>query len=233
MRFHCFQHVSFESPGLILDWIASRGHEIAFTRFFESAEAPAPGPYDALIIMGGSMSVKDEVQYPWLREEKRWIRGALRQNKKILGICLGAQLLAEAMGSRVYPCRQKEIGFYPVRVTDEGKSQAIFHAFPSGQTVFHWHGETFDLPEGAIRLFETDTCPNQGFIAGGLRLGLQFHLEVDRALVGSMVQHGMDELIPGPHIQQPEKIEKGCVHLETAHGLLFRLLDDFFKPVTP
>jgi GMP synthase-like glutamine amidotransferase len=171
MRYHCLQHVAFETPGLIANWIGERGDVLSFTGLFQNDPLPAIHEFDGLVIMGGPMSIHDEGELAWLKKEKELITAALREKKKVLGICLGAQLVAEALGARVYPNSQKEIGFWPLHWTEAARSWLGFSCQPGGEEepgsegradaaggwpteslVFHWHGETFDLPEGSIHL---------------------------------------------------------------------------------
>lgn len=202
MRFHCLQHVSFETPGLLADAIRRHGHTLRTTALFSGEALPLTTDFDALIIMGGPMSVHDEGVHPWLRAEKELIAAAIGEKKKVLGICLGAQLIAEVAGGRVYPNPQKEIGFWPVHWTKAGESRFPGLAAQALVTkAFHWHGETFDLPPGAVLLASTPACPNQGFLLGDDVLGLQFHPEVTPEIIGAMIEHEGHELVDAPCIQ--------------------------------
>ena len=129
------------------------------------------------------MSVNDPL--PWLRQEERYITQAVASGVPILGICLGAQLLARCLGARVYPMGHKEIGWYPVRFTEAAQDDAMFAGMPREEMMFHWHGETFHLPPGAEKLAESDLCPNQAFRCGAGLYGLQFHPEVTPEIIAS------------------------------------------------
>ena len=203
MRAHVLQHVSFEGLGSIAAWLSQRGAGTSSTRFFESDPLPALDDVDLLIILGGPMSVNDEEQLPWLREEKAFIARAVASGKAVLGICLGAQLIASALGSRVYPGSEKEIGWWPI--AGESAPPGAF-AFPATATVFHWHGETFDLPAGALRLASSAACKNQAFQTGARTIGLQFHLETTDESAGEIIGHCAHELIPGRYIQTEEAL---------------------------
>jgi GMP synthase-like glutamine amidotransferase len=174
MRAHILQHVPFEASGCIADWLARRGATVSHTRFFEDPQLPGIGGLDLVIAMGGPMSVNDEAELPWLVPEKAFLREAMRRGVPVLGICLGAQLIASALGARVYPNRQKEIGWFELEGIpgDPGDFR-----FPDRFTALHWHGETFDLPPGARRLAGSVACRNQAFQCGERVIGLQFHLE--------------------------------------------------------
>lgn len=204
MRAHTLQHVPFEGLGSIAPWLAAYGYEITSTRFFESAELPDENDIDLLVVMGGPMSVNDEERFPWLAAEKCFILAAIQAGKPVLGVCLGAQLIASAAGARVFANPQKEIGWFPVEGIDSG-SHVHFH-FPPSTTVFHWHGETFDLPAGAVRLAQSQACLNQAFQMGRSVIGLQFHLETTPASARDLVSNCADELIPAEYVQSEEQI---------------------------
>ncbi len=204
MRAHFLQHVAFEGLGSIETWLVGAGYEITATRFFESVELPNPKEIDLLVVMGGPMSVNDEAELLWLAVEKRFIAESIRAGVPVLGICLGAQLIAAAMGGRVYPNRAKEIGWLPVRRVSS-ETPDVFQ-FPETITVFHWHGETFDLPPGAIRLAESEACANQAFQLGESVIGLQFHLETTPDSAKALVDNCRNELVPGCFIQNEDTI---------------------------
>lgn len=200
MRYHCLQHVSFETPGLLVGLIREKGHLLRTTELFRGEPLPTADDFDGLIIMGGPMSIHDEDVHPWLRAEKALIAAAIREGKKVFGICLGAQLIAAVLGARVYPNPQKEIGFWPLRWTGAGGVGA------EETLVFHWHGETFDLPAGAILLASTPACVNQAFRLGDRVLGIQFHPEVTPEIIRAMIGNEGWELVDAPYIQGAEKM---------------------------
>ncbi len=204
MRAHCLQHVPFEGLGSIEFWLAGAGYGITWTRFFESPELPDPGGIDLLIVLGGPMGVNDEAIHPWLAPEKRFIHDAVRSGTPVLGICLGAQLMASALGARVYRNACKEIGWFPVRgVPSEGGP--VFR-FPDAVEVFHWHGDTFDLPAGAVHIAKSEGCLHQAFQVGGSAIGLQFHLETTPDAARDIVAHCRDELVPSTYVQNEVQI---------------------------
>ncbi|HTZ22243.1 MAG TPA: type 1 glutamine amidotransferase [Opitutaceae bacterium] len=204
MRAHCLQHVPFEGLGCIEPWLIAAGYEITYTRFFEPAELPEPGAVDFLVALGGPMSVNDEGEFPWLEPEKRFIRRVIEARTPVLGICLGAQLIANALGARVSRNREKEIGWFPVEATP-ADGAALFR-FPPTTEVFHWHGETFDLPPGAVRLARSAGCENQAFQLGRSALAFQFHLETTPAAARAMIEHGGAELQPARYVQSAAEI---------------------------
>lgn len=204
MRAHCFQHVPFEGLGSIGPWLSEAGYTITYTHFFRSMEVPDIQQLDLLVVLGGPMSVNDESEFPWIVMEKRFIRDAIEKEKPVLGICLGAQLIASAMGARVYPNTFKEIGWLPIQGVSFTK-EMIFR-FPSSLKVFHWHGETFDLPPGATLLASSVGCRNQAFQIGNKVIGLQFHLETTPESIKDIVSHCRNEITPSQFVQAEEHI---------------------------
>jgi GMP synthase-like glutamine amidotransferase len=203
MKVHVLQHVPFEDLGSIALYLKDRGAEIRYTRFFENPQLPESGAADLIIAVGGPMSVNDENEVPWLQAEKKYLRNAIAQGVSVLGVCLGAQLIASAMGSRVYPNPVKEIGWFPVRAVP---SPAGTFRFPPECVAFHWHGETFDLPEGAVWLAESDACRNQAFQIKGNVLGLQFHLETTPDSALALLENCRNELVAGPYVQSEAEL---------------------------
>lgn len=198
MRVQVLQHVAFEGLGSMEAWFVRRGADIQYTRFFESSDLPDPRDADMVVAMGGPMSVNDEHRYPWLRDEKRFVREFIRSGRPILGVCLGAQIVAGSLGAKVYPGRHAEIGWFPIQ--SSGSNGGVFR-FPEDVTVFHWHGETFDLPAGAIRLASSAACENQAFQIGGNVIGLQFHLEVTPDTCRRLIDNCRNELTDGAYVQ--------------------------------
>jgi len=201
MRVHVLQHVPFEGLGSIEAWLSHRGVCVSYTKFFESAQLPSLTDIDLVIALGGPMSVNDEQQLPWLRAEKHFIAEAIAAKKAILGICLGAQLIASTLGARVYPGPEKEIGWFPVFAEPVVSSTFVF---PENTEAFHWHGETFDLPSGAHHLASSAACRHQAFQFGERVIGLQFHLETTSESAESIINHCANELLPQSRYIQSE-----------------------------
>jgi GMP synthase-like glutamine amidotransferase len=230
MHIHCFQHVSFETPGTILEWLEQNKHTTTYTNFFEKAYIiPEPGEYDWLLIMGGYMNVDEEEKFPWLKEEKQQIKKSIDAGKKVIGICLGSQLVAAASGEKVYKGKEKEIGFFPISFSDKALTHSLFNHFPKEYTVFHWHGDTLDLPDNARLVASTPACTNQAFIIDNNVLGLQFHFEMNEPIIEEMILHGNDELCErGNYIHHADEIRKSYHYLQQNKKDIFLLLDKFF-----
>jgi GMP synthase-like glutamine amidotransferase len=200
LRAQVFQHVPFEASGCIGDWLAAAGARVGTTHWHADAELPSLADVDLLVVMGGPMSANDEATLPWLVAEKRFIREAIEAGKPVVGVCLGAQLIAAAMGGRVYPNAEKEIGWFPLYAVPATAQTPLF-SFPAQARVFHWHGETFDLPAGATRLARSDACANQAFQLGRRVIGMQFHLETTADSACALVENLADEMVPGRYVQ--------------------------------
>ena len=185
-------HVPFELPGSILSWLDAHNVVPVYSRLYAGDPLPALDNVELLVMMGGTMSVNDEALFPWLTNEKRLVHEVVEAGKPVLGICLGAQLIASAFGATVRVNPSKEIGWYPL--TAVGNNRNTFH-FPESFTAFHWHQETFDLPEGAVLLAESQLCRNQAFQLGERAIGLQFHLEMTPQGIASSIEHFSDKLI--------------------------------------
>ena len=229
MHIHCFQHAPFETPGTILEWAKQNKHLISFTYFFqENFSMPALEEIDALLIMGGSMNVDEEEQFLWLKAEKQFIKQAIDAGKKVLGICLGSQLIAAALGARVYKGNQNEIGFFPINFTNEALLHPLFNHFTNPYTLFHWHGDTFDLPVGAQLIASTEVCKHQAYLIGNHVVGLQFHLEMNEIVIEEMLLHDGNELTAqGTYIQSTETIGEHYANLLYNKQDMFTLLNKF------
>jgi GMP synthase-like glutamine amidotransferase len=225
VHLHSLEHVPFEDAAGIADWAASRGHRFSATRLYDEEPLLPLDAFDWLVIMGGSMSVAEEVRYPWLVKEKRLIEEALGRGKPVLGICLGAQLIANVLGARISPNRYREIGWFPVILTDEARSSPLFAPLPKEFTAFHWHSDTFDLPRGAIRVAESAGCRDQGFAYGEKTVGLQFHLESTVDSVERLIRHCGAEIVDGPYMQSPTAIRACDQHYDSIRSILFGILD--------
>lgn len=228
MKVHILQHVPFEGPGVIEHWLAERGADIGYSRLYASAALPDPAGVDLVVAMGGPMSVNDEAEFPWLAAEKRFLVQAAAQGVAVLGICLGAQLIASAHGARVSRNAEKEIGWFDIEAVEA--PQGCF-AFPPRCTVMHWHGETFDLPPGAHRLAASVGCANQAFQLGERVIGLQFHLEMTDANLRAILANCRSELRTARFVQtEAEILDAGPQHFAATHALMAQLLDYLTRP---
>ena len=182
MRVVAFRHVPFEGLGLIQPALDDHGISVEFPDLFcDGAAPPDVATAAGLIFMGGPMSANDDL--PYLTRELQIIRKAVERRQPVLGVCLGSQLLAKALGANVYRNSVKEIGWFDLHLTDSGRQDPILSGLGATETVFHWHGETFDLPDGASWLAYSDKCRHQAFRIGANSYGLQFHLEVTPAMI--------------------------------------------------
>jgi GMP synthase-like glutamine amidotransferase len=207
-------------------WLSERGADVQYTRFYQSSTLPDPRAADLVIAMGGPMSVNDEREYPWLKPEKRFIHEAVRRGVPVVGVCLGAQLIARALGTPVYANKEKEIGWFPIKAVD---ADGDVFRFPRQATVFHWHGETFDLPPGAVRLARSAACDNQAFQIGRNVIGLQFHLETTPETADLIIQNCRDELGDGAYIQTEQAMRAAP---ESAYAAINRLMGTVLSYVT-
>ncbi len=226
MHIHAVFHVEFEGLGSIAHWIRTNGHQLSETHLYRGHRLPQATDFDRLIIMGGPMNIYEEDRYPWLRDEKVFIREAIHRNRTVVGICLGAQLIADVLGARVFAGPHKEIGWFPITMTDQARNHPLFSFLPERFTVFHWHGDTFPCPEGALRLAFSEGCENQGFLYGDRVLGLQFHLESTPESVDLITDHCRDEILPAGYIQPAELIRsQGPAHYPVINQAMAGILD--------
>ena len=174
------QHIACEPPGVYEDVLRERAARITRVELDEGQPLPDLS-FDAIVAMGGPMSVNDEDEHPWLREEKRLIASAVRDGVPVWGACLGVQLLAASLGAKVYPGSEPEVGLLPVTLTDHGRADPVLGFLPFEVITLQWHGDTFDLPDGATLLASSAAYPNQAFRVGNA-YGVQFHLEVTPAM---------------------------------------------------
>jgi GMP synthase (glutamine-hydrolysing) len=206
------RHVAFEDLGILEPLLRSRGFAVEY-REAGVDDLDTVGDPDLLVVLGGPIGAYEEALYPFLRDELALIARRLGRGGATLGICLGAQLMARALGARVYPGRAKEIGWSPLMLSDAGKDSCLRHF--TGGAVLHWHGDTFDLPDGAIRLASTEITANQAFSWGrGRALGLQFHGEAMPAgLERWFIGHAC-EIAATPGVSVPELRAATRIHGE-------------------
>jgi len=230
MRVHHLQHVPFEGLGSMTAVLSERGHSLTATHLYRGETLPDVTAFDLLIVMGGPMGVSDEAEYPWLAPEKRLIKAAVDAGKKVLGICLGAQLLAEALGAEVTRNPHREIGWFPITRDPALGSSRFNSIFPEQAEAFHWHGDTFGIPEGAIPLASSRACKNQGFIMDDRIMALQFHLETTPGSAALLIANGRHEL-DGSSFVQTEKEMLEAPHRFAAINRIMRAVIEALEPL--
>ena len=227
MRIHCLQHLEFETLGNINQWVRSRGHTLSRSLPYESTLFPDPDDFDLLVIMGGLMSVYQEDSYPWLKMEKDFVKKCLEAEKAIFGICFGAQVLAEILGSKVSKNEHKEVGWHKVKVTAVNDGISLLSGFEEEFTALQWHGDTFDLPENTVRLFESEACREQGFIYRNNVLAVQFHPEANEGCLRDLIENCSTDLVEGRYIQGKKEILDKPDFVKGSAELMFSILDWF------
>jgi GMP synthase (glutamine-hydrolysing) len=227
MKIHCLTHVPFEDAANIGTWAERRGHPLTYTHLYQHDLLPAIESFDMVAIMGGSMNIYEHEAYPWLAQEKKFIRRAIDAGKKVIGVCLGGQLITDVLGGQVRPNSYKEIGWHPIKLTSRAAKSVAFSALPPTMTVFHWHGDTFSIPPGAIHLASSTVCTDQAFQYGDHVMALQFHLEYSQESIEKMLGNCSDELIDSPYIQTAEQIRSGYDNIPQNTEWLYTLLDAF------
>lgn len=201
MRLHCLQHVPFEDMANIGTWAKGRGHTTSTTHLYEGEVLPDMADFDWLVILGGPMNIYEEGKYPWLAREKAFIEAAIGHDKIVLGVCLGAQLMADVLGGKVSRNAHKEIGWHSVSLAKAARDSVIFKYLPARFMAYHWHGDAFDIPPGAIWTACSEACPHQAF-EYKKAVGLQFHLETSEQSMECLIENCADELVAGPYVQK-------------------------------
>lgn len=230
MRAHWLQHVPFEGLGCIQGWLERKRARVSSTRFFDRVALPRLKDFDLLLIMGGPMSVNEEAIYPWLRDEKELIRAAIDGGKMILGVCLGAQLIANALGAGVRRNSLAEIGWFPVVKTggtaaNAAAENAMAAILPDRLDAFHWHGETFELPPVAQHIARSEACENQAFTIGDRVAAFQFHLETTPASARALLENCRGDLLPGRFVQLESEILGRPDQFRRINGAMEAVLD--------
>lgn len=215
IRIHALYHVDFEELSFIKQWADNRGHLITVTRFYENDPLPAQDSFDWLVVMGGPMSIHDESDFQWLADEKAFIQQSINDGKTVIGVCLGAQLIADSLGAKVAPSGIKEVGWLPIQLTEQGLAHPLLADLPRNEfTVFHWHGDGFECPKGATPIATSHTWANQGFIYQTPKhaeldtwvIGWQCHFEVTNKSMVDMVSHGQT-YIQEAMIDYPDSVQ--------------------------
>lgn len=225
MRVHWLQHAEHEDLGCIAPWLAARDAQLSMSCLPAGDVLPAPDAFDVLIVMGGPMNIYEHAEHPWLVAEKQLIRAAIDAGKKLLGICLGAQLIADVLGAPVTRNAHSEIGWFEVSLNAEGRRHPLFAQWPDRFAALHWHGDTFAIPAGAQNLMHSEACAHQGYVLGERILGLQFHLEVTAADAARWL--ALEPPTPARYVQSSEAILEDIGRFALNNRLMVRLLDAF------
>ncbi len=224
MRVHWLQHAEHEDLGCIAPWLAARSHTVTCSRLQRGEPAPKPEAYDWLIVMGGPMNIYEHAAYPWLVAEKQSIRAGLNAGKRVLGICLGAQLVADQLGGPVTRNAEVEVGWHPVTLAPAARKDAAFKGFPDSFNAFHWHGDTFALPLDSQPLMQSAACANQAFSHGANVAGIQFHLEVTAA--NARDWFATERPAASRYVQTPEAILADLPSFAGNNRLMLKLLEN-------
>ena len=219
MRAVCLQHVPFEGPGAFATTLTDQG--VNLDRYLVPHDGLPKHPGDLLIVMGGPMSVNDPDG--WIAEETAYIRSALLTGKLVIGVCLGSQLMAKALGATVRPGNALEIGMTSIRLTPEAKQDQVFKTLPESFDVFEWHGDVFDLPKGCVALAGSEIAPLQAFRYGSRAYGLLFHLEIEEDGIDSLCRECAPDLIKAKLTAQDLKAAS-ALHLPQLHRMADRLI---------
>ena len=222
------QHVPHEGPGIIRG--ALRSFEVDFLKVYRDRMVRSLDGYSALVVLGGPMGVYEEDKHPFLKDEIKLIESAIKKDIPTLGVCLGSQLIARAAGARVYKGEKKEIGWYDISLTPEGKRDPLLLGLPSAFEVFQWHGDTFDIPAGGVSLASSALFANQA-VRVGSAYGFQFHLEVTEDMVSEWIEVNGEELAPLGYIDPLAISAQTPGKLPALHAAGGAVLARFFRGV--
>lgn len=229
MQILCLQHVPFEGPAALADWAQTRGHTLRCHPLYQEGPLPTIDTFDFLLVMGGPMNIYQHDLYPWLVAEKALIREAIQAGKYVMGICLGGQLIADVLGAAVNKGAHNEIGWYPIQRTEKCPAWC---ALPESLRVLHWHGDRFDIPDGATRIAASEACDNQGFVYNERVLAWQCHLEATPKSVAALIETCGDELQSDRYVMTAEQLlaEAAETHADMQDAL-FETLDHMTAPL--
>jgi GMP synthase-like glutamine amidotransferase len=226
MHIHYFQHDHFEDLGYIGNWAIKHNSTTSFTRFDVSPHLPQMEGFDWLVVLGGKMGVNDSSEYPWITEEIAFIRQAIEKGKTVIGICLGSQLVASALGAKVYKNKEPEMGFWPVTFLPTASIDPVFRNFPKEISAMHMHFDTFTLPEGAINMANSPVTQCQAFRKGNTVFCFQFHFEITPQNAAIFIKETEPELVPGRYTQTPDQMNALATCLAANNAIFEKVLDE-------
>lgn len=227
MKILCITHASFEKPGAIATWAENKKHTLVEVAPYDGESLSDELNFDLLVIMGGPQSPLETDKYPYLSDEIAFARKAIKANKCVWGTCLGAQIIAEALGAKTLRSENKEIGMYPVEVLAEAKHDPVFSQFGNSFNAIHWHNDMPGIPEGGTLLAKSKGCSRQAFVWGDRVYGFQFHLEPTRELIEGMIENCPDDLKSGTYVRTKDELRGSEFDEMNKH--MFKMLDYFEK----
>ena len=229
-EFLVLQHIECEDLGTIANAMSQRGIGYKYVRLFDGEPVPSdPGNYSGMIILGGPMNVYEEDKFPYLKDEDILIKKAVKNDMPVLGICLGGQLIAKATGAKVKKGTKKEIGWYDLKLTKDSRQDKVFNSLPGTIKVFQWHGDTFDIPDGAVHLAGSELFSNQAYRVGSSIYGLQFHLEVTQEMINRWISEYEEELSTLDYINAGRIISDTPVYIDNLNRCAELFFDKFFE----
>lgn len=226
MRVHVLEHMDWGGLGVIGEWMQERGHTWTVTRVHAGEPFPGIDDFDLLVILGGVMGVYEEEEHPWLISEKHWIRNVIESDKRILGICLGAQLIASSMGATVKKHEHSEIGWWPVTFTKTAQNHPFLQGINEIYTLFEFHYDTFDVPTNGVLLGGSQACKNQAFAIGDRVVGLQFHPEFNAQIVHFIESKFGAKIQDGPFVKPVSDMMASPERFTASKTFLYTLLNN-------
>lgn len=199
-------HAPFERPGFIETWAKKHNYKTQEVSPYKNEKCPDINEFDFLVVMGGPQSTLSIDKAPYLHDEIDLIKRAIKANKRILGVCLGAQLLAEALGAKTECSPNREIGMYQIELLEAAQDDPVFGSFPSKFNMMHWHSDMPGIADGAILLAKSEGCPRQAFRYGDRIYGFQCHFELTKELVNEMIEHCGNDLKPDTYVMAPKEL---------------------------
>lgn len=231
MRWHSLQHAPFEGPGYLEKWARDRRFALTCTELWRGCQLPDVRLFEGLLVLGGPMNADEHSKYPWLATEKQFIAQAISAKKLVVGICLGAQLISIALGGSVTKNQHREIGWFPVQLTPEGRKSILWKRGCKEFMALHWHGDRLAIPPRAVRLARSNACEEQAFIHDGRVVGLQFHLEVTSSGLEALIENCPPDARGEPFVQGPADIQALARHIPRSNRMLAALLDGLCSSV--